>query len=374
MKRSVPDASVAADIVAALPDPDDEACAPIAIGHHVALRRATLDDRVRVYQWLAQSDLSTQRMGPPLYPEIARPDFDDFCEALHPFCFDGTRPFEGRGFIIGDNRPDGREFGFLHHGHVNLLKDVVELDVWLASRSDSGRGYGSEALALACEWLQENLGVNRFLVRPSRRNVRALRAMRRAGFRETDLAPAKVIEKLDLARGPYADEVLLFRSLNLPPAQLRLQPGRTYVFIDSEFTALTDPRLISFGAVATDGSAFYCELTQWPRDACSPFVLDAVLPLLDGRAVPHPVAARALTEWLNDRSHEAPTTIVSDSGYDRWALADLLGSENLPEGVFWRRVPIAYQTLDEVALALGLRRHHALDDARALMHAIAHGG
>jgi hypothetical protein len=35
-------------------------------------------------------------------------------------------------------------------------------------------------------------------------------------------------------------------------------------------------------------------------------------------------------------------------------------------------VPIAYESLDEVALSLGLRRHHALDDARALRHAVLH--
>jgi hypothetical protein len=255
-----------------------------------------------------------------------------------------------------------------------LLKDVVELDLWLTGRRHSGHGLGSEALQLACGWLQASFGVNRFLVRPSRRNVHALRAMRRAGFRETDLDRAAVIAKLGLASGVYRDEVLLFRSLPLPSTLLRPEPARTYVFIDSEFSSLVEPRLISIGAVAADASAFYCELSDWPAETASPFVRSTVLPLLDGAAVPHPVAADLFLRWLHERGAqngaESGVTLISDSGFDRWALADLLGREDLPEGCEWLRLPIAYEQLDEAAARLHLRRHHALDDARALRHIV----
>jgi hypothetical protein len=196
--------------------------------------------------------------------------------------------------------------------------------------------------------------------------------MRRASFRETDLERHEVIAKLGLPAGEYRDEVLLFRSLPLPSNRLRLEPDHTYVFVDSEFTSLVEPRLISVGAVATDATAFYCELSDWPRETASPFVRDTVMPLLDGDAVPHPVAAASLLRWLGERANQAPVTLVSDSGFDRWALADLLGSEDLPPRCNWVRVPIAYEQLDHAASALSLRRHHALDDARALRHVILH--
>ncbi len=344
----------------------------VAIGNRVRLRLAELRDREPAWTWMAHSDLTADTLGPPMYADRSAPAFDAFCDDHPPFLFDGTQPFDGRALIIQAN---GLDIGFLGYRQINLLHDVVELDIWLASRALAGQGHGSEALQLACGWMQRTFGVNRFVLRPSRRNVRALRAVRRAGFRETDLQAHEVASKLALPRGDYADEVLLFRSLPLPPVSLAVDPQRVYIFIDSEFTNLTEPRLISLGAVATDATAFYCELSDWPRDACSEFVRMQVLPLLDGDAVPHPVAAESLARWLAERSERAPVTVVSDSGFDRWAISDLLGREDLPSRVEWLRVPVAPEELDAVASELRLRRHHALDDARALRYAVlsAHG-
>lgn len=340
----------------------------IVAGTHVALRRARLQDRPRVYEWLVQSDLTPNVFG-PLFPEREPPSLEQFASRYVNACFDGTRPYAGRVFLASAG---GEDIGCLAHGPIDLLNDVVELDIWLAERRLTGRGLGSEALVLLADWLQANYGVNRFLVRPSRRNVRALRAMRRAGFRETDLPAAEVIAKLDLPKGQYGDEVLLFRILPVPPATLACDPRRTYIFLDSEFTSLSLPELISVGAVATDATAFYAELRGWSPERSSDFVRQVVMPLLDGDAVSHEVAAEAFAAWLDERTGRAPTTIVSDSGYDRWALAELLGREDLPAGVEWKRVAVAYGELDNATRHLGLRRHHALDDARALRHLLLH--
>ncbi len=339
----------------------------IAGGRKVSLRRATLADRLRVYAWLVDSDLTPGMMGPPLYPDHPPPSHEQFCEDYELYFFEGSRPFDGRGLIV---QADGADIGFLAWRRVDLLRDVVELDLWLAGLRHCGRGRGPEGLALACEWLQDNFGVNRFLVRLSRRNVRALRAVRRAGFRETDLPSHDVSAKLALPKGRYFDEVLLFRVLPPPPVRLDRADDRVYVFVDSEFTSLAEPRLISVGAVAGDAAAFYCELNDWPAEHCSEFVRESVLPLLEGGAVPHPEAADAFARWIAERAAASPVTIVSDSGFDRWALADLFGREDLPAGARWQRVPVDAERLDDSARALGLRRHHALDDARALRHAL----
>src|SRR5882724_3306417 len=339
----------------------------VATGPKVSLRHAEPADRERAYEWYARSDLTPAFLGVPLYPDHPVPSYEAFCDDYLPFFFDGTRPFDGRALMI---RADGADVGFLSHGPISLLHDVVEIDLWFGARAFGGKGRGAEALALACAWMQATFGIDRFLLRPSRRNVHALRAMRRAGFRETDLAPAQVVKQLQLPPGEYADEVLLFRTLAPPPARLRAQRDQVYVFIDSEFTSLAEPRLISIGAVATDGANFYCELSDWPRSSCSELVLATVIPLLDGDAVPHPVAAESFIHWLGERAQAAPVTLVSDSGFDRWAMADLLGREDLPPGCDWLRVPIHYEQLDSAVAGLGLRRHHALDDARALRHTI----
>jgi len=339
----------------------------VATGSKVSLRHAELADRERAYAWLARSDLTPAFLGLPLYPDHPVPTYEAFCEDYLPFFFDGTRPFDGRALVI---QADGVDVGFLSHGPISLLHDVAEIDLWFAARALCGKGRGAEALALACSWMQVTFGIDRFLLRPSRRNVHALRAIRRAGFRETDLAAADVIRQLQLPPGEYADEVLLFRTLPAPSARLRARQDQLYVFIDSEFTSLIEPRLISLAAVATDGASFYCELSDWPRSSCSQFVRSTVLPLLDGDAVPHPVAADSFVRWLGERAEKTPVTLVSDSGFDRWALADLLGREDLPPGCAWLRVPIHYEQLDAAVAGLGLRRHHALDDARALRQII----
>ncbi|HRK56032.1 MAG TPA: GNAT family N-acetyltransferase [Burkholderiaceae bacterium] len=336
-------------------------------GQKVQLLRASPKDRERVYDWFTHSDLTPRMMGQPLFADYSPPTYEAFCQAWAPYFFDGTQPFDGRGFLI---RAEDQDIGFLSHGPIDLFRDVVELKFWLASSQFTGKGYGSDALRAACRGLQALKGVNRFLARPSRRNVHALRALRRAGFRETDLEPESIKERFDLGPSVYSDETLLFQVLNMPPAKLKVKPEHIYVFIDSEFTSLTAPQLMSVGAVATDATAFYCELSDFPKEACSEFVQKVVLPLLDGDAVPHAMARQSFAHWLAARASQGPVVLVSDSGFDRWAIADLLGDEGLPPGVQWQRVPVAYELLDETALSAGLRRHHALDDARALRQAI----
>jgi diamine N-acetyltransferase len=336
----------------------------IATGSRVSIRRAELQDRPRVHGWLVQSDLAPQSFG-PLYPERTAPTPEMFAARYVDSYFDGTRPYSGRTFVIeaGDE-----EVGCVVHGPIDLLKDVVELDLWLAGSQHTGRGIASQALTVLTEWLQASYGVNRFLARPSRRNVRALRALRRAGFREADAPAREVVAALKLPPGECPDEMTLFRVLPVPSSTLRREAGRTYAFVDSEFTRLQQPELISIGAVATDATAFYAEVRGWSLDGTSDFVREVVLPLLDGDAVPMEMAAEAFAAWLGERARRAPTTIVSDSGFDRWAIAELLGKEDLPAGVEWKRVMVAYEEIDQATQALGLRRHHALDDARALRH------
>lgn len=57
------------------------------------------------------------------------------------------------------------------------------------------------------------------------------------------------------------------------------------IFFDTEFSGLIlDPKLISIGMIAEDGErTFYAELSDtYLASACEPFVLEAVLPHLQG--------------------------------------------------------------------------------------------
>ena len=189
----------------------------VAAGSRVSVRRAQLQDRPQAYAWLAQSDL-TPRVYGPFSPERAAPTPEQFAARYVNSFFDGTRPYSGRMFVIA---VDDEEVGCIAHGPIDLLKDVVEVDIWLAGSQHGGRGFASQALAVLTEWLQASYGVNRFLARPSRRNVRALRALRRAGFREADAPAPQVIAKLRLRPGDWVDEALLFRVLPVPSSTLQ---------------------------------------------------------------------------------------------------------------------------------------------------------
>jgi RimJ/RimL family protein N-acetyltransferase len=339
----------------------------IATGAKVALRRAVPQDAARAYQWLTRSDLTPLWIGPPWFAERAIPNRQQFDAVYGSHYFDGSRPFDGRALIL---RSAALDLGVLICHRVDLMRDLVELEIWLAGSEYARQGIAAEALDLAGGWLQANFGVNRFLLRPSRRNVRALRCGRRAGFRETDFEPTDVSPRLGLVASPYRDAVLLFRILPVSRVMPALSDAELWVFIDSEFSSLESPQLLSFGAVCADGRTFYAEIETDGAAACSSFVLQTVMPLMEGCAQHRSDVAHQFMAWLRQCAAGRPVRIISDSGFDRWALGALLDQEDPPEGVFWQRVPIAYSQLDRLAEELRLRRHHALDDALALRRAV----
>lgn len=54
----------------------------------------------------------------------------------------------------------------------------------------------------------------------------------------------------------------------------------TFLFVDTEFTSLEHPELVSLGVAASDGREFYAERSDFPRGRCSAFVVSEVLPKL----------------------------------------------------------------------------------------------
>ena len=339
----------------------------ITSGHKVALRRALPQDVGRAHRWLAASDLTASSMGAPWFAERPIPTLEQFLVRYPQHYFDGTRPYDGRALVMSS---DAVDVGILVWRRVDLMRDLVELDIWLAGTEFCGQGVAAEALGLVCGWLQTSYGANRFLLRPSRRNVRALRCARRAGFRETDFEAADVLGRLGLDASPYRDAVALFRVL---PVTWMLPVSRDHelwVFIDSEFSSLEAPALLSFGAATAEGQTFYTELQPDRPIAYSNFVEQSVLPLMENFPMARLDAAEQFLQWLRRQADGRTVRLISDSGFDRWALGELLDTEDAPDGAVWQRAPVAYSELDRLSEELRLRRHHALDDALALRCAV----
>jgi hypothetical protein len=145
------------------------------------------------------------------------------------------------------------------------------------------------------------------------------------------------------------------------------------IFFDTEFTGLTDDaKLISIGLIDEAGlNEFYAELSDtYEISDCSDFCRSEVLLHLEGGAVRlslSEVRAR-LEAWLREQGPN--TVLICDSPRDPVQLAQLFPAgypANVTievlgwQGNLRRRI---FNFGRRVHRRLGLRVHHALDDAK----------
>jgi hypothetical protein len=149
------------------------------------------------------------------------------------------------------------------------------------------------------------------------------------------------------------------------------------IFFDTEFTDLHwQAKLISIGLVAEDGRTFYAELSDTYQVADrNDFVREVVLPLLDGdeSRMALPALSLRLGNWLEDFGE--PVTLATDSPSWDWPwIRKIFHIEGTwPANVAPTPLLLTMNYLndydrfvDAVEMAFrSLRRHHALDDAKA---------
>ena len=150
-------------------------------GKFVTLRLSNMEDRRVVYDWFAHSDLTASMAGEPTFPDSPPAAWDEFCEDHTPHFFEGEITERGRCFIMQVNDEDVGQIYFNDIFERNGIKRV-ELDMWMRAEKYCGKGYGSDALETLCEFLAKRFGVDQFMVQPSARNPRAIRAYEKAGF------------------------------------------------------------------------------------------------------------------------------------------------------------------------------------------------
>jgi hypothetical protein len=148
----------------------------------------------------------------------------------------------------------------------------------------------------------------------------------------------------------------------------------TKVFVDTEFTDLWSPELISIGLAAEGGESLYIEIapdpagaTGWAPSACSRFVQQVVIPMLEGGRVAcsRSEASGRILAWLE--SIPGGIELVSDSAVDFHLLHELW-EPGMPSNLCAEHVERATRESKRQCQSTreGLRRHHALDDAIAL--------
>jgi hypothetical protein len=145
------------------------------------------------------------------------------------------------------------------------------------------------------------------------------------------------------------------------------------IFFDTEFEGLfSDAKLISIGLITESGdSNFYAELTDtYSLSQCSEFCKSTVLPLLQGDVYAMSLADLRvrLSTWL--AAHGPDLVLVCDSPRDAEQIRSVF-PDGLPANCTCKPLGIlgnlrrrVFNRGRRIHTKLGLRVHHALDDAR----------
>jgi RimJ/RimL family protein N-acetyltransferase len=154
----------------------------------IYLKKAQLDDRKKAYNWLYHSDFSPFLNS--LLKETSKdiPTLEDFQEDYEEFYFDNSTQ-NGRAYlIILENKDLTLEIGFISCTSIHLKKDIAELDIWLKSSEYTGKGFGTKAVRILSQKLQDK-NFNILFMRPCRKNIRAISSYKKAGYKKTTFKP-----------------------------------------------------------------------------------------------------------------------------------------------------------------------------------------
>ena len=226
-------------------------------GTIISLIPATMDDRQNVYDWCFQSETTKSHSGPPDYPYVYVPSFEEFCaDYYYDYFFTGEAPQDGMGFIITQN---DERVGFISCCAFHMKPHMSELDLWMNSEANCGKGYGTDALITLMDYLSRELGIREFIIRPSVKNARAIRSYKKAGFEESADSPNDYLleEYVSLyGDGDYgAGETAFFvrRMENTFIAKIErfeMPGGWHYVPVPTELSVPLEFLAINFGFIA----------------------------------------------------------------------------------------------------------------------------
>jgi len=170
----------------------------------LTLRPATLEDKTRIFNWLTNSNLTKEMLGPPNFPDAPIPSWEEFTADYVDHYFDGSQPLLGRCFIIEYNN---QEIGQINYNNIDRIEKSTEIDIWLADSRYAGQGLGTEGIIVFCDYLRENLGCEKIYIAPSGRNASAIKSYKKAGFFETRNLPENFIPD-------YSDTIVLMKTFD----------------------------------------------------------------------------------------------------------------------------------------------------------------
>jgi RimJ/RimL family protein N-acetyltransferase len=96
--------------------------------------------------------------------------------------------------------------GQINHDKIYEEDNSAELDIWLRSSEYINKGYGTDAICTLCNYLHREFNCRRFILCPSARNSRAIKAYEKAGFVITN-------EKPDTSSCDYRDNIMMVKEI-----------------------------------------------------------------------------------------------------------------------------------------------------------------
>jgi diamine N-acetyltransferase len=155
-----------------------------------------------------------QHDGRTFFPDEPPATWQEFCEDQTPHFFEGEVTEKGRCFIMQVN---GKDVGQIYFNDIETKNGIkrVELDVWMRAEKYCGKGYGSDALDALCGFLAKRFGVEQFMVQPSARNPRAIRAYEKAGFVRLDIPLEEAVD--DWGPSDYFDSAHMVKKIKSTP-------------------------------------------------------------------------------------------------------------------------------------------------------------
>jgi len=168
----------------------------------LTIRPTTIKDKEKIFYWLTQSNLTSEMIGPPNFPDAPIPTWDEFDSDYKDYYFDNSQPLKGQSFIVIHK---GKEIGQINYNEIDPITNSTEMDIWLADQKYTGQGFGTEAIKMLCNYLSKSFSCKTFYIAPSRRNTHAIKSYKKAGFVETEIFPEGFV-------ADYDDTVLMVKT------------------------------------------------------------------------------------------------------------------------------------------------------------------
>lgn len=148
----------------------------------ISIREATLYDYHDVYEWLYFSDFSDLLNRVQGITHDLIPTFEEFKNEYYPYFFDGSAKEKGQSFMIMLNE---KTVGHISYTSFHALEGIAEFDIWLKGLKYAGKGIGTKAIKILAAKMFEK-GYNTIIIRPSKENIRAIKAYKKAGFKVSE--------------------------------------------------------------------------------------------------------------------------------------------------------------------------------------------